>query len=583
MTSGSPAATYDTRPFSAVDGPARGAGARARGGPIAVLRFFVVKFRHLLGHFVKRRWCLGRSCLSWWRSRRGKKARRSYTRSRGSGAYLAQEMHDRFAIYSQPGPTQVYSATLPAGTGPEGFLDISDSQVGVTAAIRNFWQTWPNALQATQDDRLVMYMFSPWARDGYFDWSNGSVYTPTDTGLYWIDDMQHVTKTYWLNAHGSVSSAELERLNQLFQKHPVAVIPMEWYKETAVTLDMDGLIPRSDNVVSGAADIWFYNEAGNINSHFYHFGYDNYMADEGRRKGNTTGGWPHSSAWFIASENPVDYYTSEARVFGDLNARPQNLAGYDYEDDRINNLVPLDVDPYDTMSWRYWKHNFAYPKLVAPYLEGTYWSGYNIRDFEHLWMYETEEFYNLSADRRIYDWYKFIGEFMKSYVLGSENCPYDISDEGTTHATRAEGHVLNTLLQAYRVVGDPTYLDAAKLFVSDLKKNQTKYGNQKTSVFLDSPFQTAYLARGVINFLELVKDYDKAAYLEGFSYLEGLIEWNYYYGTYEYFLETDNTVSYTHLRAHETVLDLVCRLLLEKKNDQYPISTTTETLPLSPY
>ena len=28
---------------------------------------------------------------------------------------------------------------------------------------------------------------------------------------------------------------------------------------------------------------------------------------------------------------------------------------------------------------------------------------------------------------------------------------------------------------------------------------------------------------------------------------------------------TITTVSYTHLRAHETVLDLVCRLLLEKK------------------
>ena len=27
-------------------------------------------------------------------------------------------------------------------------------------------------------------------------------------------------------------------------------------------------------------------------------------------------------------------------------------------------------------------------------------------------------------------------------------------------------------------------------------------------------------------------------------------------------------VSYTHLRAHETVLDLVCRLLLEKKKIQ---------------
>ena len=30
-------------------------------------------------------------------------------------------------------------------------------------------------------------------------------------------------------------------------------------------------------------------------------------------------------------------------------------------------------------------------------------------------------------------------------------------------------------------------------------------------------------------------------------------------------------VSYTHLRAHETVLDLVCRLLLEKKNYTSPI------------
>ena len=32
--------------------------------------------------------------------------------------------------------------------------------------------------------------------------------------------------------------------------------------------------------------------------------------------------------------------------------------------------------------------------------------------------------------------------------------------------------------------------------------------------------------------------------------------------------DSRETVSYTHLRAHETVLDLVCRLLLEKKKSQ---------------
>ena len=34
------------------------------------------------------------------------------------------------------------------------------------------------------------------------------------------------------------------------------------------------------------------------------------------------------------------------------------------------------------------------------------------------------------------------------------------------------------------------------------------------------------------------------------------------------------TVSYTHLRAHETVLDLVCRLLLEKKKHNITTNNT---------
>ena len=36
----------------------------------------------------------------------------------------------------------------------------------------------------------------------------------------------------------------------------------------------------------------------------------------------------------------------------------------------------------------------------------------------------------------------------------------------------------------------------------------------------------------------------------------------------------ETPVSYTHLRAHETVLDLVCRLLLEKKKNTVAQSTT---------
>ena len=40
-------------------------------------------------------------------------------------------------------------------------------------------------------------------------------------------------------------------------------------------------------------------------------------------------------------------------------------------------------------------------------------------------------------------------------------------------------------------------------------------------------------------------------------------------------LDGGGSVSYTHLRAHETVLDLVCRLLLEKKKDRKLANTNT--------
>ena len=39
-----------------------------------------------------------------------------------------------------------------------------------------------------------------------------------------------------------------------------------------------------------------------------------------------------------------------------------------------------------------------------------------------------------------------------------------------------------------------------------------------------------------------------------------------------------NPVSYTHLRAHETVLDLVCRLLLAKKKKTQKKKNNTDTL-----
>ena len=62
------------------------------------------------------------------------------------------------------------------------------------------------------------------------------------------------------------------------------------------------------------------------------------------------------------------------------------------------------------------------------------------------------------------------------------------------------------------------------------------------------------------------------------NYVTRFVKWEYYLkiievklhkiDSFSIFMSGLVTVSYTHLRAHETVLDLVCRLLLEKKKSK---------------
>ena len=64
--------------------------------------------------------------------------------------------------------------------------------------------------------------------------------------------------------------------------------------------------------------------------------------------------------------------------------------------------------------------------------------------------------------------------------------------------------------------------------------------------------------------LWLIKRNVPFEYIPGFNKISGLIMVMMAIIAVMWLLDRTRTVSYTHLRAHETVLDLVCRLLLEK-------------------
>ena len=89
-----------------------------------------------------------------------------------------------------------------------------------------------------------------------------------------------------------------------------------------------------------------------------------------------------------------------------------------------------------------------------------------------------------------------------------------------------------------------------------------------------------FLRRALLRFLQADQPFVSGGEAETAAEVERHYRWNlamnlldggiFWFGLSFISATTILPVSYTHLRAHETVLDLVCRLLLEKKKTRKP-------------
>lgn len=481
---------------------------------------------------------------------------------RETGKYLYQKLHNQYEIKNSTGQS------LFNGTQAEGWVNVSNgSNAGMMVAVKDFWQRWPNGFELDGNSRFFYHFFPPHGQDYFFDTSLSKM-RETTAGLYWLDDMQIVNKTLLFYFHdGNKTTTDFRNLNKLLQKRPVPVLPTEWYAQTAVTLDMGGLFPVEQTIASLAdtkdtnIDIWPNHD--NIDHGLYGYGYDTYRADVGRRAAWTTGSWPRSAANFPLSANPKYFYNWEAMVTGDMNARPQYLPGFKYPDDKIEGYSPITEHPYTTYSWRYWKFNHGHPKIFATYLEGTDYSGFSPRDTSHMWNYYIEEYYYFSGDKQIYDWYRFMGNFCLANIYGDKNYPGVLADSSERAQLRGVGHLLSTLMQAYRITGEAEFLSGARDFLDRISQNQCKYGFIGSVAYMASAFQLAYLLRGIISLVEEIGDTESDFFAKALGVIEGFVAWNYHYGGFEYYIDNDLMINYYKgkIQSDETafiIIDPIC-------------------------
>ena len=205
------------------------------------------------------------------------------------------------------------------------FIHLNSGTSGVTVAMRNFWQTWPNGLSVDTDAKVSVEMFPSWSAQ-YADKAISS------TGLYWLNDMQHVYKEFTLTFHKSVpTGSQLVDLTSTLQFPPVVSMSPSWYRTTRATLDMGGLLPPTltspSNVDTFSPDLYWDALSIDENQVLYKGNWVNFGDPEGayRARSCTTGGFPHEVEFFQATQYSSHYYLAETWGIGELNVRPQSL------------------------------------------------------------------------------------------------------------------------------------------------------------------------------------------------------------------------------------------------------------------
>jgi hypothetical protein len=458
-----------------------------------------------------------------------------------NGRYLFQSSHTDAAVKSTADDTVLLAGTNPAGKASCGWADVSDADQGLFVTIRHMAEMWPNGIEVESDSNVAIRLWPRWSSQFY----NRAL---SDTGLYWLEDMQHVYKECLLYFHGSnVSSGELERMAWNFQYHPVPFVELAQFARTEVTLDFGGILPISEPATDPrlpAEDTkrllfepdWMTNQFTDPGNRNYNFGWPSFMADPFRRVANEPGDLPHTSTRPLATERVDAWLTAEGLVIGELNCRGQWMAEYEHDDDF--DRLKLSQDPYGGRSWRSGYVDADLP-LDSAHIAGTGFGGWYPRDNAHGWFYHVEEFYYLSNNRWIRDWYEFIKEFRQD-ERSAPGPNWSSRSENGWEQTRGEGHQISNGMQAFRVTGDMDLIEHYRKRLDNLDAHrQLRTGAFAAFNGLEMPgvFPMAYLARGLINVLTEVGLHDREIHDRTYNFLWGAIEWNHYAAEFAYYID----------------------------------------------
>lgn len=444
----------------------------------------------------------------------------------GGGKWVRQSGSGTLEFWSGNSPQllQTWNSSAAAVDGGrlDGYLDVADAKWGVSAMNPYCFQKFPSGIESA-GTRLSVEFDPEWGPGTITDSNH-----PNPEQWYWLQDMQHSIREAWYWFHGPVTAAPggpaLSTTHQgIYDTHQqlrYELVPHvhsdHWRGITAhsmggefppgVSWNLTGQTSRRPQFTLTQYEP--HAHTAPTSDYGWTFGIDKNRLTYSA----TPGGTPYSAA-YLRSGYARDWFSSKYFALAELNVRPQWMAEYDFDTDYNGqaHFLNLQDTGYPNGNWRCqakgfvdWVNmsgtyvttipNSGYPYGFPP-LTGTPSRYANARDSAHGWLYHVAEYYFLSGDRWIADWYRFVYEFYSASMIGE--APWGDLEM----SARGLGHALHSFADAIVIAERPEGIAAAEAFVEAFVLLQTDPATGRW--YKGREFMKGYLQRAICHLMAL--------------------------------------------------------------------------------
>lgn len=356
---------------------------------------------------------------------------------------LEQLRDDRFTLEPAGGD-------LPAKSRADGWVDVSNERWGLTAMVRDFWQTYPKGLRVTPDGLSVD--LCPDFPEGTYDnetlLDDIKLYFYLKGGKYKL--RQGMTKQHevllWF--HPGTAPADAPQFAQALQDPPLALCSPERYCGTAVFGEIlpatTGRWPDYEQVCEKVYNGYVSYRESNRN-----YGMLNFGDQFGERKVNWANGeYDHHHAFLMQF------------------ARCADPKWYRLGERAARHAIDVDTAHYGPYTGGEWIHSMGHTgRYFSQQYEGSGIPGSGFTP-SHTWTEGFCDWFALSGDPTAAENAGLVAD----HYAGEYLCNYDFSN------CRDNGWNLLLQMAAFRATGDPFYLNACRIIVERTLERQSPGG-----------------------------------------------------------------------------------------------------------